>query len=71
MRETEQRTLINFKVNQAKDIRVVQEELVGKCRGVRVVTGELRSLEKLEKRLRREERFDELVGVKREMKKVV
>lgn len=71
MRETEQRTLINFKVNQARDIRVVQEELVGKCRGVRVVTGELRSLEKLEKRLRREERFDELVGVKREMEKVV
>jgi hypothetical protein len=64
LRETEQKTLINFKVNQARDIRVVQEELVGKCRGVRVVTGELRSLEKLEKRLRREERFDELVGVK-------
>jgi hypothetical protein len=71
LRETEQKTLINFKVNQARDIRVVQEELVGKCRGVRVVTGELRSLEKLEKRLRREERFDELVGVKREMEKVV
>lgn len=64
-------TLIHFRRVQERDINVVQEELVGKCRMMKLASGELRSLEKTERRLRKQERLDDLIELKREKKQLV
>ena len=71
LRAKEQVTLIHFKKLQEHDIRMVQEELVQKCKTLKVSSGEIKSLEKKEKRLKEQERFGELMELKKQKKVLV